>query len=248
MSGAAWNYSAPFTYDGTEKSVEVTGLPPGVTVASYEGNTATKTGTYIAHVTFAYDERNYNEPSIADCSWSILLPPEIRNVTAQQRWPWNGKVDISFDVVGDVEAGLPAETYVALMITATNRVDGANYVASITALSGDTGTAAGAHRVTWDLGAQVLSFESADMVFSVGYVEVPKPYCVIDLSGGANAVSYPVSYLADVPLGGWTDEYKTTNKWQVIIHGNSRAIYHLPDHPHQDRKGKNYSSSANNYR
>jgi len=35
-------------------------------------------------------------------------------------------------------------------------------------------------------------------------------YCVIDLSGGTSASSYPVSYLTDVPSGGWTDEYKTT--------------------------------------
>jgi len=37
-----------------------------------------------------------------------------------------------------------------------------------------------------------------------------KIYCVIDLSGGPNATRYPVSYLNDVPKGGWTDEYKTT--------------------------------------
>jgi hypothetical protein len=35
-------------------------------------------------------------------------------------------------------------------------------------------------------------------------------YCVIDLSAGVNAASYPVTYLSDVPAGGWTDEYKTT--------------------------------------
>jgi len=35
-------------------------------------------------------------------------------------------------------------------------------------------------------------------------------YCVIDLSGGPNATKYPVSYLNDVPKGGWTDEYRTT--------------------------------------
>ncbi len=37
-----------------------------------------------------------------------------------------------------------------------------------------------------------------------------KKYMVIDLSGGVNATSYPISYLAEVPSGGWTDEYKTT--------------------------------------
>ncbi len=35
-------------------------------------------------------------------------------------------------------------------------------------------------------------------------------YLVIDLSGGTSATSYPVSFLSDVPEGGWTDEYKTT--------------------------------------
>jgi formylglycine-generating enzyme required for sulfatase activity len=35
-------------------------------------------------------------------------------------------------------------------------------------------------------------------------------YLVVDLSGGPNAASYPVSYLSAVPGGGWTDEYKTT--------------------------------------
>jgi len=35
-------------------------------------------------------------------------------------------------------------------------------------------------------------------------------YMVIDLSGGTNAVSYPVSYLNSVSADAWPDEYKTT--------------------------------------
>ena len=35
-------------------------------------------------------------------------------------------------------------------------------------------------------------------------------YMVIDLSGGSSAESYPISYLNEVPEGGWTEEYKTT--------------------------------------
>ena len=35
-------------------------------------------------------------------------------------------------------------------------------------------------------------------------------YIVIDLSGGANAASYPVTTLSNIPAGGWTDECKTT--------------------------------------
>ena len=35
-------------------------------------------------------------------------------------------------------------------------------------------------------------------------------YLIIDLSGGAEAASYPVSTLSSMPAGGWTDEYKST--------------------------------------
>ena len=37
-----------------------------------------------------------------------------------------------------------------------------------------------------------------------------KTYCVIDVSGGPNATSYPVTYLDTEPVNGWGDEYKTT--------------------------------------
>ena len=35
-------------------------------------------------------------------------------------------------------------------------------------------------------------------------------YVVIDLSGGTNATHYPLSYLDEVPTGGWSDAYKTS--------------------------------------
>lgn len=37
-----------------------------------------------------------------------------------------------------------------------------------------------------------------------------KAYMVVDLSGGTDAASYPVSYLDSEPVCGWSDEYKTT--------------------------------------
>ena len=37
-----------------------------------------------------------------------------------------------------------------------------------------------------------------------------KKYVVIDISGGSSAENYPISWLDDVPEGGWTEEYKTT--------------------------------------
>jgi formylglycine-generating enzyme required for sulfatase activity len=38
----------------------------------------------------------------------------------------------------------------------------------------------------------------------------PDDYLVIDLAGGVDATNYPVSTLAGVPAGGWTEEHRTT--------------------------------------
>lgn len=72
MSNASWDYDGPLTYDLTEKTVTVIGLPDGVTAASYTGNTATDPGTYTASVSFAYDTLNYEEPVLASLTWSIV--------------------------------------------------------------------------------------------------------------------------------------------------------------------------------
>lgn len=137
----------------------------------------------------------------------LAATPTVSNVTAKQRYPWNGMVDITYTLTGDMTAGLPAWNMPRLFVTASNHVDGATYTAEASALSGDTGTAEGAHHVVWDLNAQGLEIKSDEVVFTVSY-QTYDQYCVIDLSGGANAVSYPVTYLAS---GGFnTDEYKTT--------------------------------------
>ena len=51
-------------------------------------------------------------------------------------------------------------------------------------------------------------------MFTVAYSEEVKPsyqYCVIDLSAGSSAASYPVTYLLEPPNGGFNvSEYKTT--------------------------------------
>ncbi len=43
----------------------------------------------------------------------------------------------------------------------------------------------------------------------IDIMTVPK-YMIIDLSAGSNATQYPITYLNEIPVGGWTDEYKTT--------------------------------------
>ena len=138
----------------------------------------------------------------------VYRAPEIKNVVAKQRFPWNGKVDIKFEVEGNVNAGLSSENPAELTVTAKDIVTGEEWIAKT--LTGDTGTNEGEHHVVWDMKADGLSFYSQNIKFKVGYFAKSRKYCVIDLSAGKDATEYPVSYLAVVPEGGWTDEYKTT--------------------------------------
>ena len=149
----------------------------------------------------------------ADNSDTFFAGSAIRNVTAKHRYPW-GKVDITYEVVGDVSEGISDWFCPVLVVTATNRIAGACYIAAADFLSGDVGTEEGLHHVVWDLKAQGFHFKSDDVLFRVAYCEKIKPsyqYCVIDLSAGSNAASYPVTYLTVPPSGGFNvSEYKTT--------------------------------------
>ena len=140
----------------------------------------------------------------------IAATPTITGVTAQQRYPWNGKVDISYTVTGDIAAeAKQSAVFTSLKVTAIDRV--ANTTNIATQLSGDTALTAGTHKFVWDMNAEGLTFKSSNVVFNVSCEMMPATYCVIDLSAGANATSYPVTYLAEPPSGGFNVEaYKTT--------------------------------------
>ena len=147
---------------------------------------------------------------MAMVAMSALAAPTITGVTAQQRYPWNGKVDISYTVTGDIAAEAKQRAvFTSLKVTAIDKV--ANTTNIATQLSGDTALTAGTHKFVWDMNAEGLTFKSSNVVFSVSCETTPATYCVIDLSAGANATSYPVTYLASPPSGGFNvDAYKTT--------------------------------------
>ena len=127
---------------------------------------------------------------------------DVKNVTAKYQWPWG--VYISYEVSGKISADA------SLFVKALDRTKNATYCSSANMLSGDTGMAAGKHQVVWDLDKQGISLQSTNVVFTVEYAE-PLLYCVVDLSAGADASSYPFTYLTEPPSGGFnTDEYKTT--------------------------------------
>ena len=128
MSGAKWNYNGAFTYDGTEKSVTVKGLPSGVTVKAYTGNSAVNAGNYIASVTFNYDEINYEAPELTNLSWTIN-----KSVYDMSVVKWN--YDSAFTYDGSEKtvyvSGLPDG--VTVKAYADNKaVNAGSYTASVT--------------------------------------------------------------------------------------------------------------------
>ena len=141
---------------------------------------------------------------------AFAATPTITGVTAQQRYPWNGKVDISYTVTGDIAAEAKQRAvFTSLKVTAQDKVANRTYTA--TKLSGDRALTAGTHKFVWDMNAEGLTFKSSNVVFNVSCETTPATYCVIDLSAGANATSYPVTYLASPPSGGFNvNAYKTT--------------------------------------
>ncbi len=140
----------------------------------------------------------------------LSATPSITGVMAQQRYPWNGKVDISYTVTGDIAAEAKQRAvFTSLKVSAIDKVANTTNVA--TKLSGDIALTPGIHKMVWDMDAEGLTFKSSNVVFKVSCETTPAMYCVVDLSAGSNATSYPVTYLAAPPSGGFNvDTYKTT--------------------------------------
>ena len=139
---------------------------------------------------------------------NVFAAPYVTNVVAKQRYPWNGLVDISYEVVGDFSTAVSENKVAEIKISAQDESSGQTYIAY--SLEGDCGFNAGVHEVVWDLTAQGVTFKSTNTVFRVACEEGYPLYCIIDLSEGSNANAYPVSYLTTLPESGWTDEHKTT--------------------------------------
>ena len=130
----------------------------------------------------------------------------VSNVVCTQRYPWNGMVDIDYEVYADDPAA-------DVWVYATGYDKDANVSMGVRAISGDGANAPvkpGKHRMTWNVTSDYPGFVSTAFTVKMTALTGGAPYMVVDLSGGVDAISYPVTYLSQVPEGGWTDEYKTT--------------------------------------
>ena len=133
--------------------------------------------------------------------------PTVSNVKAQQRYPWNALVDIDYTLSGDT-------TGLGVSISVRDVQNNMDY--QPTKFMEVLPTTPGTHRVTWSPAADGISIISTNILVTVSLLRVaespvtPNLYYVIDLSGGPDAVNYPITTLSAMPAGGWTDEYKTT--------------------------------------
>lgn len=131
---------------------------------------------------------------------------KIENVTARQRYPWNGLVDINCTLSGD-EGG----TY-ALKVSAKDKVGGTNLVVNAVSVEGGAvtnnpvSTSLGDCHLVWNAGVDLPDgFRSDQVAISVTVQDLSKKFMVVDLSTGE------VSYVADAPEDGWADDpYKIT--------------------------------------
>ena len=149
--------------------------------------------------------------SVSFCAWADTPTLAVENVTFRQRYPWNGLVDIDCivncsDPQTNISLNVSAKDVVANKSLAVRSVWLENDPTHTNALEVKSGT----HRLVWDAGKDNPNFVGDAVTVEVQALVGTGPYLVIDLSGGKDAASYPISYLGAEPLGGWTAEYKTT--------------------------------------
>lgn len=119
---------------------------------------------------------------------SALADVTITGVSAKQRYPWNGLIDITYTITGDVST----MTRPSIIMTAVDENTGLTYLAS-TFLSPPPMTA-GTHTATWNPVADALHITSDRMRMTITIQDNFPLYCLINVSGGSSATKYSVTY------------------------------------------------------
>ena len=127
----------------------------------------------------------------------------ISHMVVRQQWPWSAKVNIDYVLADTLGQGV--DVAVALK---TNNVA---MTVPVSSFSGDMWDVAdGERRIVWDPAASGLPESVVWADVKVELSVATNNYLVIDVSGGANAASWPAT-LQSKPTGGWTDTHKTTS-------------------------------------
>lgn len=136
---------------------------------------------------------------------------EVSDVSARQRWPWNGLVDVDFTLSG---AESSATWYRVGIVASWQGVAGKG-VAAKTFVTDPVVCGDGQHRLVWNMEADypgVLTSNLAVSVTASPLGELEPVYLVIDLSAGPEATSYPTRYSFSGPDLS-SDVCRTTELW-----------------------------------
>lgn len=148
---------------------------------------------------------------------SLSAAPYVTNVVARQRYPWNGLVDVSYEIVGTTNGIGRAYGHLEAIDQKTQK----SYPASTFTKPIDL--TEGTHTAIWDLAADHAIVSEA-MTFRLS-IQEPPLYRVIDVSAGSAATSYPVLELDEIPIGGWSSAYKTDKIVLRRINGTNGVYY-----------------------
>ena len=129
---------------------------------------------------------------------SVVAMPTVNDLKVTPVSPWGMVLDYTVSGAEEGDGDTP------LLVTLA---DG-DKTYTATNLTGAVGCGNGSHRVCWNTAKDGITAEITDGTVTVRYL--PFLYCVVDLSGGTDAASYPVTRLTALPPGGWADEHKTT--------------------------------------
>jgi len=148
--------------------------------------------------------------AVATCAilpMSAAASATISDVIVRQQWPWNGKVNIDY-VLSDPSGG---EHDINVVLHNADQIITNEYGS----LTGDLfGVKSGAHRIVWDPQFNSPTYANnamADFSVTLSTDDDAATYMVVDISGGADAAAFPVTFTNHPPEGGWKqDVYKTT--------------------------------------
>lgn len=134
------------------------------------------------------------------CGAFVSSAASIENVIVRQQWPWSPKVNIDYRLV-DADGG---SHDVKLTLK-----DGDKEIPTVYgSITGDQfGVGQGDHRLVWDPqygGDQGYAKQYPNLTATLSIEDDGKQFMVINVSGGSDAESYPVSFTSTPPSGGWT--------------------------------------------
>jgi hypothetical protein len=138
-------------------------------------------------------------------SASVMASGSLTSVSARQRYPWNGLVDIDCVLVGG------EGVMYNLTVSAVDKIGGTNLNVKTVNLNGSTAIGnpiqvlPGEHRLIWNADKDV-AFCSTKVSISVTVSEVAKKFMVVDLRSGE------ITYMGDAPSDGWNDTVYKTSK------------------------------------